>query len=221
MTATRARGFSLKEAAALTDLPEPAIRKAIEEKTIRPRYVTVGGSPRYCFRGRDLLYLATIRDFPVPLTARDRLDLWDVITHREPVAGQWRLRDRELTATRGGVVLRVDVEPVLTTLVERLRAFRNGRRRVIRDPAILSGEPVFRGTRIPLAHIAGLIRRGVSMVEIREDYPSLSEEDLAYAELVARMKPDPGRPRKALRLIREPTSANGRRASSPPRATAH
>lgn len=54
-------------------------------------------------------------------------------------------------------------------------------KRIISDPAILSGAPVFRGTRIPLEHIAGLCRKGVPVSEIAEDYPALSPEDISYA----------------------------------------
>ena len=66
------------------------------------------------------------------------------------------------------------------------------RKRILSDPAILNGTPVFRGTRIPLDHIAGLIRKAVPMSEIIEDYPSLSEQDIAYARVFARLvKPSP------------------------------
>lgn len=68
------------------------------------------------------------------------------------------------------------------------------RRRIISNPEILGGEPVFEGTRIPLAHIAGLIADGVDLAEIREDYPCLSEPDLQFAAVRAEAKPSPGLP---------------------------
>jgi len=55
------------------------------------------------------------------------------------------------------------------------------RERIVSDPVILSGTPVFRGTRIPLDHIVGLLRKGVSLAEITEDYPALSSDDIAFA----------------------------------------
>jgi uncharacterized protein (DUF433 family) len=196
------RGFSLKEAAVLAGVPESHIRKAIEARTIMPRVTRVGRVQRYGFRGRDLLYLSLIHDFPLPLTPQDKRNLWDLIGGQQTHSGHWRRDDRDVVITEGNVVLRVDVRPLKARLIERLNAFRAGRRRIVSDPAILSGEPVFEGTRIPLAHIAGLLRRGVPLDEIREDYSALGEADLTYASLVARMKPDPGRPRKALRLVR-------------------
>ncbi|MGH9605888.1 MAG: DUF433 domain-containing protein [Terracidiphilus sp.] len=66
------------------------------------------------------------------------------------------------------------------------------RKRIVSDPGLLSGTPVFRGTRIPLEHIVGLIRNRVPMSEITEDYPSLSDQDIAYAKVYARLvKPAP------------------------------
>jgi uncharacterized protein (DUF433 family) len=199
-TTTPARGFSLKEAAALAGVPEPAVRKAIEARTIRPRAIRVGRATRYAFHARHLFYLALVHEFPVPLTPTDKRDLWDLIGDHAPSAGHWHRGERDVMAAHGDVVLRVDVGPLRARLVERLCTFRLGRRRIVSDPAILAGEPVYQGTRIPLAHIAGLVRRGVPFAEIREDYPALSEADLVYAALVARMKANPGRPRKALTL---------------------
>jgi uncharacterized protein DUF433 len=59
-----------------------------------------------------------------------------------------------------------------------------------------------KGTRIPLEHLAGLGRKGISEAEIREDYPALSHLDLAFASIHARMSPPPGRPPKPLELRR-------------------
>jgi uncharacterized protein (DUF433 family) len=80
-------------------------------------------------------------------------------------------------------------------------------RRVVSDPAILSGTPVFRGTRIPLDHVAGLIRKGISDSELGEEFPSLTKVDLEYARAYARQSKRPGRPRKPLELRRTTKAA--------------
>jgi uncharacterized protein (DUF433 family) len=67
---------------------------------------------------------------------------------------------------------------------------------------VLSGEPVFRGTRLSVRHIGGMALNGVPTEEIREDYPYLSDEDIAFATIYARMKPAPGRPAKLIRVVR-------------------
>lgn len=217
-TAIPTHGFSLKEAAVLADVSEHSIRKALEAGTLTPLVTYVGRVPRYCFRGRDLLYLSLVHEFPIALSPADKLDLWRLFDRHSSEAGAWRWDDHELIASHGDVCLRLDTEPLRARLAQRLRRFRHGRRRIVRDPEIVAGEPVFEGTRIPLAQVVGLIRKGVALDEIRADYPTLSESDLDYACLVARMKANPGRPRKALTLLRAPMPAS---TSRPKHATAH
>src|SRR5258708_10506023 len=79
-------------------------------------------------------------------------------------------------------------------------AFHWGKRRIISVPEVLGGEPVLRGTRIPLEQVAGLFRKGVSLQEIAEDFPALSARDLAYARVYSRMGAAPGRPVKSIQL---------------------
>ena len=44
---------------------------------------------------------------------------------------------------------------------------------VVRDPTVMSGEPVVRGTRVPAETIVAYLRAGRTNVEIFEDYPTL------------------------------------------------
>ncbi len=44
---------------------------------------------------------------------------------------------------------------------------------VVRDPTVMSGEPVVRGTRVPADTIVAYLRAGRTNVEIFEDYPTL------------------------------------------------
>ena len=103
---------------------------------------------------------------------------------------------------KGELSVSVDFHPLRKQLVQNANLYRKGVDRIVSDAEILSGEPVFKGTRIPLEHIAGLFRKGVSEAEIREDYSALSDLDFAFASIHARMSPPPGRPRKPLKLGR-------------------
>jgi uncharacterized protein (DUF433 family) len=67
---------------------------------------------------------------------------------------------------------------------------------------VLGGEPVFKGTRLSVRHIGGMVRAGVPELEICGDYPQLSSEDIAFAALFARIRPLPERPGQRLRLTR-------------------
>ncbi len=49
---------------------------------------------------------------------------------------------------------------------------------IIRDPEILGGRPVFRGTRVPVEILFENLEDGLSINEIIEAYPRLNKEDV-------------------------------------------
>jgi len=56
---------------------------------------------------------------------------------------------------------------------------------IIRDPAICNGQPVIRGTRIPLRTVLASLAEGASITDILKDFPTLTENavraTIAYA----------------------------------------
>lgn len=62
-------------------------------------------------------------------------------------------------------------------------------RYIQRDPKIMGGAPVIRGTRVPVRTIASLIEDGESRDVLREDYPHVPEEAYEVAVLWARANP--------------------------------
>ena len=53
--------------------------------------------------------------------------------------------------------------------------------RIIRDPKICGGQPVFKGTRVTLRTVLASLADGDSAEDILADFPSLSPEDLRAA----------------------------------------
>ena len=51
-------------------------------------------------------------------------------------------------------------------------------RRISIDPAIRSGKPCIRGTRIAVADVFDYLGGGMSIAELLEDFPDLSSEDI-------------------------------------------
>ena len=49
------------------------------------------------------------------------------------------------------------------------------------DPKILSGKPVFKGTRIPISIVLKMLRDGATFQKILEEYPRITEEDIKAA----------------------------------------
>jgi uncharacterized protein (DUF433 family) len=60
--------------------------------------------------------------------------------------------------------------------------------RIAIDPAILTGKPVVRGTRLAVEHVIDLLAQGWSEAELLANYPGLTHEDvqacLGYASAV-------------------------------------
>jgi uncharacterized protein (DUF433 family) len=56
---------------------------------------------------------------------------------------------------------------------------------VIKDPNILGGEPVFRGTRVPFKALTDYLEGGATLDEFLEQYPSVARE-LAIAAIEER-----------------------------------
>lgn len=57
----------------------------------------------------------------------------------------------------------------------------NYQERIIRDPHIVGGEPVLRGTRVTLRSVLASLAEGATTAEILTDFPTLSEEDVRAA----------------------------------------
>lgn len=58
---------------------------------------------------------------------------------------------------------------------------------ITRNPAILSGEPVFRGTRVPFKSLIDYLEHGKTLSEFLEDFPSVSRSDAIAALEEARI----------------------------------
>jgi uncharacterized protein (DUF433 family) len=65
---------------------------------------------------------------------------------------------------------------------------------IIRDPDILDGEPVFRGTRVPFKVLTDYLEGGDTVDQFLEQYPSVTRElaiaaiEEARRSLVAQLK---------------------------------
>lgn len=47
---------------------------------------------------------------------------------------------------------------------------------IVRNPAVLSGEPVFRGTRVPFKSLTDYLEHGRTLDEFLEDFPGVTRE---------------------------------------------
>ena len=110
----------------------------------------------------------------------------------------------EMETPGGGrwMTIRIETAPFVEEILDRIRAFRAGARRVERHDDVVGGALVFKGTRIPVETVGILLKRGVPPSEISEDWPYLTDVDLTFARIYVELNPPRGRPRKPIELRR-------------------
>ena len=200
--------YSLREAAAIAEVSADALRTAIEKKSVIPSGQTrAGRAKRHGFSEVDVLLVKILSAFPFPLSKRDKHSLARVLSGAKRQGLPWSLRGDDLLYAAGEMQLTVACKAIRKRLKENQATYRWGKRRVVSFPDVLSGEPVFRGTRIPADHVASLFRKGVSEREIAEEFPVLNARDFAYARLLSRMGSKPGRPRQPLLFKKQAKAA--------------
>jgi uncharacterized protein (DUF433 family) len=65
---------------------------------------------------------------------------------------------------------------------------------IVRNPAILSGEPVFRGTRVPFKALTDYLEHGRTLAEFLDDFPGVTSAEAiaaleeARASLISTLK---------------------------------
>jgi uncharacterized protein (DUF433 family) len=115
-------------------------------------------------------------------------------------------------------LVKIDFREPRRELAVALRCLRQICSLVAKDPDIQGGDPVFKGTRVPVHLIANMLSEGASEAEIREAYPRLTSAMIRLAPLYATAYPLRGRPRKTVMLDIAPSRTIRRPLS--PRAAA-
>ena len=82
------------------------------------------------------------------------------------------------------------------------------------DPEILGGDPVFRGTRVPVHLVAELTAQGANPPELIEGYPRLTAEMIRLAPVYAATCPLRAPRRKEPWRDRQPTRRYHRRLNA-------
>lgn len=101
----------------------------------------------------------------------------------------------------------VDVRSIRDNVLEGLSLLARARAAVSRDPAVLSGTPCIRGTRIPAHDVAEMLANGDG--SIQEFFPQLSQAQIELAAIYARAYPRRGRPpRKPCRRSGNPVTSS-------------
>lgn len=161
---------------------------------------------------RELLYFRVVGELSaegLQLSPAQKREVFRVFSRQADTSpGDWSWQRGQLHKA-GAVPVSLDLSRVTREIRYRYRLVKRPQSLVEVNPAICSGQPVFRGTRIPVAVVVEQLRSGVSRSELKEDFPQLSHAALDYAEIQARLPRPQGRPRKSLTLQHRPLGLRG------------
>jgi uncharacterized protein (DUF433 family) len=180
---TRDTLFTPTEAAVLTGLPLKTVNNAIDRKTIS----AVPGE-----EGGRLLDARALVSLSIERRLSDRLATPEL---RRKVFDALADAPRNVVSLEGGLI-KIDLREPRHALAASLRDLRRARRLAVSDPEILSGNPVFRGTRVPVHLVAELVAQGAKPAELIEGYPRLTAEMIRLAPVYAAAYPLRGPRRK-------------------------
>ncbi len=185
--------FTTSEAAAVTEQPVNRIQRFIDAGPI-PRRMREGERPVRVLTDADLMFVWVIaRAFAeTDLDAGLKALLHERIaaSRTGPCAvGADEVRINPFLAVRG-------LRRLIADLRSRVELLEKARTVVVSNPKIKGGEPVLRGTRIPVYLVAAMLDQGSSTAEIVASYPSLDAERVELARVFASANPKQGRPPK-------------------------
>jgi uncharacterized protein (DUF433 family) len=177
--------FTPTEAAVLTRLTLKAVNNAIDKKTVAAVIGERAGHPIRLLGLRALMSLALERRLVDRFAPELRRELFDAL----------EAAPRNTVSLEGGF-LKIDLREPRRELAKSLRNLRRARQLVVTDPEIMGGDPVFRGTRVPVHMVADIQAQGETEEVLLESYPSITAEMTRLASVYAAAYPLRGRPRK-------------------------
>lgn len=172
--------LTVTEVVALSGVEEGRIRKDVEHGLF-------GSESPPTFNLAALVYFRVLAELGVQLAVEDRKKIYALIA--KAFSGSSRPANVEVSP-----VLELKLAKVTKEVADTLERFEAWKKKIVTNPKILGGEPVFPNSRLSVRHIGDLVMND-GIDEIREDYPYLSEQDIEFARLYTLAYPKRGRPR--------------------------
>jgi uncharacterized protein (DUF433 family) len=186
------REFTPAEAGAVSGLGRKAIDNAIDKELGRPERHGPGGRGGLRWQRRiseaDLVWVYLNKKSGVTIPGERKRALY-----------QRFLEQADAKELRVSHLAYLDVAAARAEIEARAQALDDAKANVVSDPEVLGGEPVFKGTRVPVYDIAASANSGVSRERILAAYSVLHEDAVDQALLYAAAFPPRGRPRYAPR----------------------
>lgn len=190
------RLYTVSEAAAVSGLGFKAVNNSIDRGLVTVTAAPSNGrlKPRV-LTGEDLVRLRLEHGLAGKLPIERRIDLFRRLS-ATPKA-------RHLSA---GEFLMVDVAAARRDVSARIKTLAEAEAAIATDKAVMAGEPVFKGTRIPVHAVVAMLDAGASEAELLTGYPKLDARLIGLAKVWVAAHPRRGRPRRLEASGLAPTS---------------
>lgn len=178
----RALAFTTAEVAFVLREPIKAVKKALDEGPVEAKLLRKPGArPVRQIAWADVVYLFAVQALRDELTPKARTDFYHALK-RAPVDHIHEVRFGHLTVAIDDLKAEVEKRArALAELAEKVE-FRK------------DGEAILKSTQIEVHRIAALLAGGMTPEQVRQDYPSLTLDQIATAKAYAEAYPKTGRP---------------------------
>lgn len=192
----------IAEAAYLADLSDRQMNRVVDEGILPAGLALTDQGRRYSRIASAFakFYFGTEGEFTAALRRRIISELTLRLERRSDFVAIAALKvaPRELDWTVKFPHGTIEVAGFITSVSERCAAVEHANRLLGQDCEVMSGEPVFIGTRVPIEIVAASKAEGVDNERLKKSYSFLTDELIEAASIFARVHPRRGRP---LRLM--------------------
>jgi uncharacterized protein (DUF433 family) len=188
MIMNTARTYTPAEAAAVSGIGIKSVHNAIDKRiveTVPGPDSSKGRRARRALTSDGLLRLKLWYGIGATLASEHRNRLFHEIKAAP-----------EAKTVRADELLIVDVAEARRQLKARVQDLEEAEAAIGRMKGVMGGEPVFKGTRIPVRLVASMLAQGADQTEVLEGYPKLTPRMLELARIWVAAHPARGRPRR-------------------------
>jgi hypothetical protein len=172
--------FTAAEAAFVLREPVRAVKKALDRGPVRPELQSRSGAQVRVISWADLFYLFAVRALGDDLTPKARADLYEAVQRTQPPCAD------ELRFGR----FRIAVADLVDGVKKRIAELAELQNKVALAD---NGKAVLDARGVEVHRIAALLRGGLSVDAVVEEYPFLSQDSVETARAYAQAFPRPGR----------------------------
>ena len=185
---------NLAEAAYLSGLSRREIDRVIDERIVPGTMIGGGGvrmiSVAACALAR--FYFQTAATLTAETRRRIVAEMSERLLARGARGTAKSIDLKRLTFDEG--VVHVEFAGFLRDVIEARKRLATSEKMVVSDENILGGEPVFKGTRVPVRQVAAALAAGESHKRVRDASPAIEPAMIEAAPAWARVHPARGRP---------------------------